>query len=67
MSTIDATFVTSIAMTQRRTVAVQRPHPGDEARTVRAKTQERAKAKIDACGIGSQETRHPRWERCRAL
>ena len=24
-------------------------------------------AKIDASGIGSQETRHPRWERCRAL
>jgi hypothetical protein len=32
-----------------------------------SKTQERAKAKIDACGIGKQETRHPRWERCRAL
>ena len=25
------------------------------------------KAKIDAYGIGSRETRHPRWERCRAL
>jgi len=24
-------------------------------------------AKIDACGIGRQETRHPRWERCAAL
>jgi hypothetical protein len=29
-------------------------------------SQGRAKAKNDACGIGSRETRHPRWERCAA-
>jgi len=32
-----------------------------------SESQECAKAKIDACGIGRGETRHPRWERCRAL
>ena len=31
------------------------------------RSQERAQAKNDAYGIGKVETRHPRWERCRAL
>ena len=28
--------------------------------------QHQAEDKIDACGIGKHETRHPRWERCAA-
>jgi hypothetical protein len=33
----------------------------------RPRPQHSAEAKIDAYGIGREETRHPRWERCRAL
>jgi hypothetical protein len=68
VSTIDATFVTSIAMT---TAALRLPFSGRIRVTKQepsgSKPQEGAKAKIDACGIGKCETRHPRWERCRAL
>jgi hypothetical protein len=35
-------------------------------RNGRDEGQHQAEDKIDACGIGSHETRHPRWERCAA-
>ena len=47
-------------------VTVQWPHPSDEVSPPGFRSQDRAKAKIDACGIGKEETRHPRWERCAA-
>jgi hypothetical protein len=58
----------SFAMTAAASVAVRVPHQGDEVgHHTDPKLEERAKAKIDACGIGKCETRHPRAGRCIAL
>jgi len=65
VSTIDATFVTSIAKTAAAYGSAQRPHPGDEVGTVWVQDAGTCEGE-DRCLRHRQGKRHatPGWGRC---